>query len=220
MVLVNGDAVKREVLAELRWELGEKAAGIEVTADGGLVLLTGRTETTLERRRAVGVALRAAGVTDVVDGIGVVVSGGRPEPDVALARAARRAIERESFAPEERIKTVVCKGWVTLHGNVDHFADASDAERAVRRLAEGRGVTSLVEVGWIGSDSAGLLRAIESSIAQHAAQAARNVRVAERGDGAVLQGEVRSTHEKETVIAAAAHAARAARLIDEIRVLP
>ena len=160
---VEDVTLRQELLAELRWEMGETAAGVEVAVDGGLVVLSGRVDTSERRRRAVGAALRTPGVTDVVDGIGVVVSGSRIGPDAALARRARAAFRDDSFAPEERIKTVVSGGWVTLHGSVDHLADASDAESVVRHLDGARGATNLVEVGWLGSDSAALRRAIEAS---------------------------------------------------------
>jgi osmotically-inducible protein OsmY len=211
---------KAEILAELRWELGTGAQDVSVEVQGPLAILTGRVATSDERRRVVAAVLRMPDVRDVVDGLGVVVSAGPAQADAALAREVRRAIEWESFAPDERIRAVVSKGWVTLHGSVDHLADAEDAERAVRRLVEARGVTNLMEVGWLGSDVVGLRRAIEASLARHAARAARHVRVSERAGGAALVGEVRSADEKEEVIAAAAHAARAARLIDEIRVTP
>ena len=152
--------VLEELFAELRWELGEAAHGVEAAFASGVAVLTGRVRTTDERRRALAAALRLEEVTDVVDALGVVVSGGRPEPDARLAAAVRRALQWDSFAPDERIKTTVCRGWVTLHGCVPHMTDVRDAERAVRHVSP-CGLTSLLEVGWPSGDAAGLRGALE-----------------------------------------------------------
>jgi hypothetical protein len=78
--------------------------------------------TSERRRRAVAAALKTPGVTDVVDAIGVVVSGARTEPDAALARDLRQALAYDSFTPDERIRTVVSNGWITLHGALSRAA--------------------------------------------------------------------------------------------------
>lgn len=147
--------IAQEAVAELRWELSGPT-GIRVEAMDGVVVLSGSATTTDERRRAVAVAHRVPGVLDVVDAVGVVVSGTPAAADLVLLHSVRRALEWESFAPDERIQTTVANGWITLRGSVDHVADASDAQRAVRLLAEVKGVTNLLEVGWMGRRAAAL----------------------------------------------------------------
>jgi osmotically-inducible protein OsmY len=63
-----------------------------------------------------------------------------------LAHLVRRALEWDSFAPDERIGLTVANGWATLTGCVANQAASADAERAVRQIDEVRGVTNLLEV--------------------------------------------------------------------------
>jgi osmotically-inducible protein OsmY len=205
--------VQREIVTELLWELGEeKAAAIVATVERGLAVLVGRVATSEERRNVVAAALRVDGVLGVVDALGVVVSGGPVAPNAALAREARRALETHVPGAARRIKTVVAKGWITLYGTVDHAADAHAAESALRRFTDARGVTSVVGVRFPGGDGLEVRRAVEASLEP------RRVHVAECAGAVVLEGEVLSARDKEAVIAAAAHAARAVRLVDHLHV--
>ena len=94
--------------------------------------------------------------SDVVNATAVVASGTPAAADLLLAHEVRRALEWDSVAPDERIQTTISNGWVTLQGSVDHMADGMDAERAVRGLVDVKGVTNLIEVGWIGNGATGL----------------------------------------------------------------
>lgn len=211
--------IERQIVTELLWELGqEKAAAVVATVERGLVVLTGRLSTSEERRNVVAAVLRVEGVRDVVDALGVVVSGGPVAPNAALAREARRVLEKQAPGAAWRIKTVVSKGWITLYGTVDHAADANAAESALKRLTETRGVTNVVGVRFSGGDGLEARRAVEASLERHAPREARRVHVAECAGAVVLEGEVLSERDKETVIAAAAHAARALRLVDHLHV--
>jgi osmotically-inducible protein OsmY len=139
-------------------------------------------------------------------------------PNAALAREAWRALETHVPGAARRIKTVVAKGWITLYGTVDHAADAHAAESALRRFTDARGVTSVVGVRFPGGDGLEVRRAVEASLERHASREARRVHVAECAGAVVLEGEVLSARDKEAVIAAAAHAARAVRLVDHLHV--
>jgi osmotically-inducible protein OsmY len=151
----NDESAALEIAAEIRWELGPKGSGVRADVLDGVAVLSGRVQTTDERRRAAASAQQVPGVLDVVNALGVVVSAAPAAQDLVLAHAVRRALEWDSFAPDERIHATVCGGWVTLEGSVDHLADGADAERAVRELVDVRGVTNLIEVGWIGAGAHG-----------------------------------------------------------------
>jgi osmotically-inducible protein OsmY len=139
--------MRDEILAELAWQLGRgRAAHIEVAVERGLAILTGRVDTSAERRGAVYAALSAEGVTDVVDGLGVLASGGPVAPNAALARDARRALEEGAHDRGTGLKTVTCKGWVDLYGAVEHASESRVAESAIRRHTEALGVTNRVDV--------------------------------------------------------------------------
>src|SRR4051794_35943003 len=113
--ITTDDETRQELVAELAWEIGRQSrARAEVME--GTVVLSGRVDTTEERRHAVDAAHRVPGVLDVVNALGVVVSGTPVAADLVLAHEVRRALEWDSFAPDEKIHTTIRGGWVTLTG--------------------------------------------------------------------------------------------------------
>jgi osmotically-inducible protein OsmY len=66
--------------------------------------------------------------------------------DTEVAHAVRNALAWDVFVPDTQIRSTVSDGVVMLDGEVDTWAQAEDAEKAVRNLAGVRAVTSLISV--------------------------------------------------------------------------
>jgi osmotically-inducible protein OsmY len=132
--------LQKAVLAELTWEPRVTAAHIGVTADDGVVTLSGHVASFVERHAAEAAARRVNGVRAVVEGIEVRLAfdGGRGDDDIAAAAVERLAWD--ASVPVDAIKVSVEKGWVTLSGAVEWFFQKESAELAVRPL---RGVVGL-----------------------------------------------------------------------------
>jgi osmotically-inducible protein OsmY len=132
--------LQKAVLAELTWEPRVTAAHIGVTADDGVVTLSGHVASFVERHAAEAAARRVNGVKAVVEGIEVRLAfdGGRGDDDIAAAAIERLAWD--ASVPVDAVKVSVEKGWVTLSGAVEWFFQKESAELAVRSL---RGVVGL-----------------------------------------------------------------------------
>jgi len=132
--------LQKAVLAELTWEPRVTAAHIGVTADDGVVTLSGHVATFVERHAAEAAARRVNGVKAVVEDIEVRLAfdGGRGDDDIAAAAVERLAWD--ASVPVDAVKVSVEKGWVTLSGAVEWFFQKESAELAVRAL---RGVVGL-----------------------------------------------------------------------------
>ena len=57
-----------------------------------------------------------------------------------------QALEQCTNVPLDRVRVVVCTGWVTLEGAVNRYDQCEDAEEVVRDLIGLAGVTNLIMV--------------------------------------------------------------------------
>jgi osmotically-inducible protein OsmY len=130
----------------VRSELGRdpwlaRDAQIGVSAKDGAITLTGYVLSHEQEAAAVRAAQRVAGVLAVADDINV-LNGPNAVADSEIA--ARIARARAAALIPDALSAEVRNGRVTLRGEVDGVPQRSEAERAVRRLAGVRNVTSYV----------------------------------------------------------------------------
>ncbi|HLN81940.1 MAG TPA: BON domain-containing protein, partial [Thermoanaerobaculia bacterium] len=126
--------IQQDVMRELGWDtrIGPAKVGVEV--DKGIVTLTGTLDNFAKKHAATEAAHRVAGVLDVANDILVHLAGSPGKTDTEIARAVRSALEWDAFVPDQRIRSNVSDGWVTLEGDVEYLRESEDAARVVRRL--------------------------------------------------------------------------------------
>jgi osmotically-inducible protein OsmY len=132
--------LQKAVLAELTWEPRVTAAHIGVTAEEGVVTLSGHVASFVERHAAEAAAQRVHGVKAVVEAIEVQLPFDGERGDDHIAAAAIERLAWDASIPADSVKVFVEKGWVTLTGAVEWFFQKESAELAVRSL---RGVVGL-----------------------------------------------------------------------------
>ena len=138
--------IQQDVLRELKWDTRVEETDVGVEVDDGVVTLSGTVSSWGKRHAAAEAAHRVRGVLDVANDIVVKTPGSPGRTDTEVARAVRNALAWDVFVPDQRIRSTVSDGVVTLDGDVDTQAEVEDAERAVRNLAGVRAVMSLIEV--------------------------------------------------------------------------
>ena len=195
--------IQRAVLRELERDTRVTATEIGVVVSAGVVTLTGVVSSLAERLAAQDAAHRVAEVLDVANDIEVRALGEGKRSDAEIARAVRHALEWDAFVPETRIRSTVSEGWVTLEGDVDHFQQRADAERAVVHLTGVRGITNAIEIdATLPVLPYRLETAIETALERHAKREARRITL-EIEDGRVtVFGDVGSWSEKQAVLGA------------------
>jgi osmotically-inducible protein OsmY len=140
-------ALRRELLDELEWDEKLGAARLDVIVeDDGVVVITGIAESYAQKVAAERAVKRVRGVHAVVNDVDVRVPGHHEPSDTELATAVVQALERDAWAPHERIWARVSEGWVRLEGEVDRNFERSAAEKALYRLPGLRGITNLITV--------------------------------------------------------------------------
>jgi osmotically-inducible protein OsmY len=212
--------IHQDVLTELKWDTRVEETDVGVEVDKGIVTLTGTVSSYAKRVAAQEAAHRVAGVLDVANDIEVRVPGSQLRTDTAIAEAVRHALEWDVHVPHEQIQTTVSRGWVTLEGAVDYWAQREDAERAVTRLLGVHGVVNRITVRTREPNPEQVREAIEGALERRAERQAEGMRV-EVDNGIVkLTGSVHSWRDKRAVVGAAAHAPGVKSIEDHLRIDP
>ena len=127
-------ALQESVCTELTWEPSVNVAHIGVTADNGIVTLTGHVENFLQKRNAEKATARVRGVKAVVEQLEVRLPFPLKHGDEEVAKAALNRLEWEVDVPKDMITIQVENGWVTLTGRVEWHFQREAAERVLRGL--------------------------------------------------------------------------------------
>ena len=141
----DGD-LKKAVLDELSWEPSVNAAHIGVTANAGVVTLSGHVENYAHKLGAERATSRVKGVKAVAEEIEVKLPYDTKRSDDDIAAAAVDRLGWNSTIPDDAVQVRVEKGWVTLTGTVNWHFEKEAAERDLRTLSGVIGVSNQIVV--------------------------------------------------------------------------
>jgi osmotically-inducible protein OsmY len=188
--------LKRDVLAELKYEPSVNVTDIGVLVNDGAVTLNGYATSYGEKWDAVRAAKRVAGVKAIADDIDVKLPGSSRRTDGDIAAAAANQIGWFTTIPAGIIEVTVREGWITLEGEVEWWYQKEAAESAVRYLAGVKGVTNLITIKPKVAP-AEVQTAIKSAFERNALLDATKIQVETFGNKVVLRGKVRNHAERE-----------------------
>jgi osmotically-inducible protein OsmY len=134
------------VLAELNWEPSIVAAHIGVTAQGGVVTLSGHVDSFVQKHAAENAARRVKGVRAVADELEVRLAFDLQRGDGDIASAALDRLAWDVSVPRDAISLEVENGWVTMIGKVGWHFQSDAAERAIRSLTGVIGISNQVVI--------------------------------------------------------------------------
>lgn len=160
------DKLREAVVAELGWEPSVVAAHIGVTANAGVVTLTGRVDTLAQKIAAETAARRVKGVMAVAEEIEIRLSSGAARSDEELAMAAVNRIAWDVTLPVGAVQVQVDDGWITLTGQLDWQYQRQAVERDVHGMVGVIGVsneTTIRPTGEAGDIKAGIMHALNRS---------------------------------------------------------
>jgi osmotically-inducible protein OsmY len=209
--------IQRDVLRELSWDTRLGATEVGVTVKRGVVTLSGRVESWGKRMAAQEAAHRVHGVMDVANDLEVKLPGSLRKDDGEIAAAVRLALRWDVLVPDEKIRSTVTDGVVTLEGEVECMTEHEDAARAVRNLAGVRQVRNEIKV-CPSKTAADVRDAIKSALERHADREARHIDL-NVTDGVVsIKGRVSSWGEKQLILGAARGTAGVRSIDDHIQI--
>jgi osmotically-inducible protein OsmY len=189
----SDDDVKRDVLNELMWDPSVNASQVKVTANDGIVTLSGSVPHFIEKLSAEQAAERVGGVKAVADELEV--KGIFDKSDEEIARAALNAFQWNYSVPSD-IKVAVEKGWITLSGQVEWDYQRNAAQDAVSELLGVTGVTNSITMKNKAQPS-DIKNRIEEALKRSAESEGKKISVSVSGDKVTLTGNVHSISEKD-----------------------
>ncbi len=190
--------LQQDVQREMRWDtrVGPTEVGVEV--DRGIVTLAGTVASYAKKFAAIEAAHKVVGVLDVADDLTVHYPGSGKKTDAEIASAVRHSLEWDAFVADQRIKSTVSDGWVTLEGDVEYLREKEDAERAVRYLTGVKGVWNRIVVRATKAEPEVVRKAIEEALERRAEKDADRINVEVQGGTVTLSGRVGSWLERGT----------------------
>lgn len=212
--------IKQQVLRELKWDSRIAWAQIGVKVQDGLVTLSGAVDTYAKKAVAQQAAHRVAGVLDVANEIEVTPTGRFARTDGEIARAVRHTLEWDALVPDERIRSTVSDGWVTLEGDVDVWREREDAEKTVLKLAGVVGVINKITIVPRDIDPQELREEIEEALERRADREADRLRIEVKNGAVELWGRVHSWQEKRAVLGSIGHLPGVLAVKEHLRIDP
>jgi osmotically-inducible protein OsmY len=146
------------------------------------------------------------------------LGAGAERTDADLAIAAEQALRWHALVPEDRVKVMVEKGWVTLSGELDWYCQRNCAMKAVRPLTGVLGVTNSMSVKPLVTP-ANIKHRIQGALERQADREAKNIEVIVSGHTATLKGQVHSWAERTAAQGAAWSAPGITSVVNELRVV-
>jgi osmotically-inducible protein OsmY len=191
----NDSQLKQAVLDELNWEPSVVAAHIGVTANGGVVTLTGHVNNYAAKSAAEAAAGRVKGVKAVAEELEVRLPIHIKRGDDEIAAAAIERLAWNISIPLDAVKVKVEKGWVTLTGALEWHFEKEEAAREIRSLSGVVGVSDQMSIKTQANAtniSDDIVKALHRSWYDP-----RTVYVSAEGGKVKLSGTVNTWHDRE-----------------------
>jgi osmotically-inducible protein OsmY len=212
--------IKQSLIQELKWDTRVQETAIGVSVVDGVVTLSGSVSSWAERLAAQQAAYRVRGVLDVANDVEVHLQDGALRSDADIAKATRAALKWNALVPDQCLRSMVSRGWVTIEGEVEYGAQRSEAEKAVSHLHGVRGVTNNIRVKASMVTALNVREAIMEALERRADQDVSRIALEVDQGRVSLRGVVRSWTERTAAVTAARETQGVVSVEDHLSVRP
>ncbi|MEN9335539.1 MAG: hypothetical protein RLZZ500_526 [Bacteroidota bacterium] len=189
------DELQQNVQFALSWEPVLEQTTIGVTAQNGVITLSGTVNSYEKKKEIEKIVKRVRGVKAIVEHLEVhnaLVN----ESDEDLVVKVVAAIHRNTSIPDKDIKIVVTKGWVYLIGAVDWNYQKMAAQHAVERIMGVKGVVNSLLIHSTSTDAIEQV-AIQNALKRSSLLEKNDITVNVEDNEVTLSGRVTSFDQKE-----------------------
>jgi osmotically-inducible protein OsmY len=217
--MISDLQLRQDVLDELEFEPSVNAAHIGVTANHGVVTLTGFVMSYAEKTAAERAVRRVKGVKAIAEEIEVRLPSDTKRADDEIAARAIDILKWQVGVPADQIKVTVEKGVVTLTGEVDWQFQRTEADHVVHKLS---GVADVVNQIRVASPvhAIEVKEKIERALQRSAELEASRITVETEGGRVILKGRVHAWYERDIAERAAWSAPGVTEVQDRITIEP
>jgi len=188
--------LQQDVLAEIKWEPSVTAGHIGVTANHGIITLSGHVDSYAQKHAAETAARRVKGVTGVAEEIEVRLPFDTKRNDDDIAAAALDRLAWNVSVPKDSIVVKVENGWVTMTGQVDWWYQREAVEQDIRPLLGVVGVSNQTTIK-PRIDTAMLCDNITHALHRSWFMNPDNIHVRADGGKIILTGTVQSPYDRQ-----------------------
>ena len=193
----NNENLQKDVLDAIKWEPLLNAAEIGVTAQDGIITLTGTVDSYSKKLEAEHAAKNVTGVKAVVEKIEVKFSNSfAKKDDNDIAGEVINALKWNWQVPNDKLQVKVEKGWITLEGELQWNYQKDAASDAVKNLLGVMGVVNNIKIKSETNDEIEK-RDIVSALERNWSIDDRDIEVSVSGHKVTLNGTVNSWYQKE-----------------------
>ena len=211
--------LRQDVLDELEFEPSVNAAHIGVTANHGVITLTGFVTSYAEKTMAERAARRVKGVKAIAEEIEVRLPSDTKRADDEIAARAIDILKWQVGVPADRIRVKVEKGVVTLTGDVDWQFQKTEADHVVHKLSGVADVLNHIQVA-SPIHAVEVKEKIEKALQRSAELEASRITVETEGGRVILKGRVRAWYERDIAERAAWSAPGVTEVQDRLTIEP
>lgn len=199
---MENEVLRQHVIDELEFEPSIDAAAIGVSAENGIVTLSGHVGSYAERFAAQRAVQRVKGVRGIAQELEVRYPAAKKTADDQIAKRVLDIISWSTSIPEDDLQVTVQKGWVTIKGTVPWNFQRMAAENAARKLSGVVGVINQIELkpAVVPGD---VSKSIENALIRNAEIDVANIQIKVNQGTVVLEGRVGSWHERNAAERAA-----------------
>lgn len=188
--------IRQDVIDELEFEPSIDANDIGVAVEAGIVTLTGHVASYPQKLAVERAAMRIKGVKGIAEEIQVRYHSGDGLHDDEIARRAVDMLKWSTLVPEGKVQVKVQHGWVTLSGVLDWTYQKRGAIDVVRGIRGVTGVTDLIELKPRVA-TADVKTAISAALRRSAEMEGRAIDITVKGNTVLLEGTVKTWHDRE-----------------------
>jgi len=192
----KNEDLQKDVQDAIKWEPLLNGANIGVSAQNGIITLTGSVDSYTKKSKAEDAVKNVIGVRAVVEKIEIEYDSKWKKTDNDIASEVLNAFRWNLEIPNDKVKVKVEEGWVTLEGDLQWNYQKEAAKESVKVLLGVIGVSNNITINSETIDEVEK-KDIERALLRNWSINDKDIQVGVSGNKVTLSGNVFSLYQKE-----------------------